>query len=91
MDPEGYRYDQLVLDRNTITAKEWVNVFGKKRLMGLCSFTVRFTKIMQNVALGVIESDNKEYASHSSYRILYWSNNGGYKVGEIVTVLVDLY
>lgn len=36
VDPDGYRYDQLVLNGRSITAKDGAYVFGKKKLSGKC-------------------------------------------------------
>ena len=97
-----------MLSESTITntAKGYVYVSGKNKLVGQCFFTVKFTKVGEYVALGVSDTQNKDknysgswnknstrYYSDGDY-YAFGSNVGkfgsGFKVGETVTVAIDL-
>lgn len=102
VDPKGNFYNLLVLSGNTITAKGGVTVFGKNKLVGQCSFTVKFTKIGDFVIVGVSDTQNRNKYNMDNNRIRYNSDGdcyvadycagkfGIFKVGDIVTVAVDM-
>lgn len=79
VDPESYYFDRIIINQNTITARHWTWVFGKNKLMGQCSFTVKFIKIIKWVGLGLVDTKNKIVQRNN--HICYFSDGEYYSAG----------
>lgn len=104
VDIEHPHYKKLVINNNTITANQYVDVFGRVPISQQCSFSVAINKL-RYILLGVIEKNvrDKKNPNFKDNWIFYRNdkycydgrneriNQGlGFKTGDVVTTAVDM-